>query len=131
METIGKLQQLLIADGHQSLWEHIMRDAKWGNVLARRIPAAFVDALTLKPDYEVAIPRAGARTFAVADGRDSAPSTISKKPKHLRQQRRRHFFRDVVATRQGVTAHIACHATPIIQGLEAAMNDTEFAPQHI
>ena len=43
-----------------------MRVAKWGNSLAVRLPAAVVEALTLKEGDDIEIHVAGARTFEVA-----------------------------------------------------------------
>lgn len=42
-----------------------MQVSKWGNSLAVRLPAAVVDALTLKEGDEIEIHVAGARTFEV------------------------------------------------------------------
>jgi len=42
-----------------------MQVAKWGNSLAVRLPAAVVEALTLKEGDEIEIQVAGARTFEV------------------------------------------------------------------
>jgi antitoxin MazE len=42
-----------------------MRVAKWGNSLAVRLPAAVVDALTLKEGDEIEIQVVGARVFEV------------------------------------------------------------------
>ena len=42
-----------------------MQVAKWGNSLAVRLPAAVVEALTLKEGDEIEIEVAGARTFEV------------------------------------------------------------------
>ena len=42
-----------------------MQVAKWGNSLAVRLPAAVVDALTLKEGDEIEIHVEGARTFAI------------------------------------------------------------------
>lgn len=42
-----------------------MQVAKWGNSLAVRLPAAVVEALTLKEGDEIEIEIAGARAFAV------------------------------------------------------------------
>jgi antitoxin MazE len=43
-----------------------MQVAKWGNSLAVRLPAAVVEALTLKEGDEIEIQVAGARTFEVS-----------------------------------------------------------------
>ncbi len=43
-----------------------MQVAKWGNSLAVRLPAAVVEALTLKEGDDIEIHVAGARTFEVA-----------------------------------------------------------------
>jgi antitoxin MazE len=43
-----------------------MQVAKWGNSLAVRIPAAVVEALTLKEGDDIEIHVAGVRTFEVA-----------------------------------------------------------------
>jgi antitoxin MazE len=43
-----------------------MQVAKWGNSLAIRLPAAVVEALTLKEGDEIEIHVAGAREFEVA-----------------------------------------------------------------
>lgn len=43
-----------------------MQVAKWGNSLAVRLPAAVVDALTLKEGDEIEIQVAGARSFEIA-----------------------------------------------------------------
>jgi antitoxin MazE len=43
-----------------------MRVAKWGNSLAVRLPAAVVEALTLKEGDDIEIHVAGARTFEIA-----------------------------------------------------------------
>ena len=42
-----------------------MQVAKWGNSLAVRLPAAVVEALTLKEGDEIEIQVAGARVFEV------------------------------------------------------------------
>jgi antitoxin MazE len=42
-----------------------MQVAKWGNSLAVRIPAAVVEALTLKEGDEIEIQVAGARVFEI------------------------------------------------------------------
>jgi antitoxin MazE len=42
-----------------------MQVAKWGNSLAVRLPAAVVEALTLKEGDEIEIQVAGTRTFEV------------------------------------------------------------------
>jgi antitoxin MazE len=42
-----------------------MQVAKWGNSLAVRIPAAVVEALTLKEGDEIEIQVAGARAFEI------------------------------------------------------------------
>jgi antitoxin MazE len=42
-----------------------MQVSKWGNSLAVRLPAAVVDALTIKEGDEIEIHVADARTFAV------------------------------------------------------------------
>lgn len=42
-----------------------MQVAKWGNSLAVRLPAAVVEALTLKEGDEIEIQVAGARAFEV------------------------------------------------------------------
>ena len=42
-----------------------MQVAKWGNSLAVRLPAAVVDALTLKEGDEIEIHVAGSRVFEV------------------------------------------------------------------
>jgi antitoxin MazE len=42
-----------------------MQVAKWGNSLAVRLPAAVVEALTLKEGDEIEIQVAGIRTFEV------------------------------------------------------------------
>ncbi|SPJ18395.1 SpoVT/AbrB domain-containing protein [Burkholderiales bacterium] len=43
-----------------------MQVAKWGNSLAVRLPAAVVEALTLKQGDDIEIHVTGARTFEVA-----------------------------------------------------------------
>jgi antitoxin MazE len=43
-----------------------MQVAKWGNSLAVRLPAAVVEALTLKEGDEIEIHVAGARAFEVS-----------------------------------------------------------------
>lgn len=43
-----------------------MQVSKWGNSLAVRLPAAVVDALTLKEGDEIEIHVAGARAFEVS-----------------------------------------------------------------
>jgi antitoxin MazE len=43
-----------------------MQVAKWGNSLAVRLPAAVVQALTLKEGDEIEIHVAGARAFEIA-----------------------------------------------------------------
>ena len=43
-----------------------MQVAKWGNSLAVRLPAAVVEALTLKEGDDIEIHVAGARSFGVA-----------------------------------------------------------------
>jgi len=43
-----------------------MQVAKWGNSLAVRLPAAVVEALTLKEGDDIEIQVAGARTFEIA-----------------------------------------------------------------
>ena len=43
-----------------------MQVAKWGNSLAVRLPAAVVEALTLKEGDDIEIHVAGARSFEVA-----------------------------------------------------------------
>ena len=43
-----------------------MQVAKWGNSLAVRLPAAVVEALTLKEGEDIEIHVAGARSFEVA-----------------------------------------------------------------
>jgi antitoxin MazE len=43
-----------------------MKDAKWGNSLAVRLPAIVVEALKLKEGDEIEIHVAGARQFSVA-----------------------------------------------------------------
>jgi antitoxin MazE len=42
-----------------------MQVSKWGNSLAVRLPAAVVEALTLKEGDEIEIQVAGARTFEI------------------------------------------------------------------
>lgn len=42
-----------------------MQVAKWGNSLAVRLPAAVVEALTLKEGDEIEIQVAGARSFEI------------------------------------------------------------------
>jgi antitoxin MazE len=55
-----------------------MRVAKWGNSLAVRLPAAIVEALSLKPGDDIEIRIAGDRVFEVAadPARDRALSTL-------------------------------------------------------
>ena len=48
-----------------------MQVSKWGNSLAVRLPAAVVDALTIKEGDEIEIHVADARTFAIK----KSPST--------------------------------------------------------
>ncbi|MDP1609825.1 MAG: AbrB/MazE/SpoVT family DNA-binding domain-containing protein [Sulfuritalea sp.] len=43
-----------------------MQVAKWGNSLAVRLPAAVVEALTLKEGDEIEIEVAGARRFGIS-----------------------------------------------------------------
>jgi len=43
-----------------------MQVAKWGNSLAVRLPAAVVEALTLKAGDDIEIHVAGVRTFEIA-----------------------------------------------------------------
>ena len=43
-----------------------MQVAKWGNSLAVRLPAAVVEALTLKEGDQIEIQLAGTRTFEVS-----------------------------------------------------------------
>jgi antitoxin MazE len=43
-----------------------MQVAKWGNSLAVRLPAAVVEALTLKEGDDIEIHVAGVRTFEIA-----------------------------------------------------------------
>jgi antitoxin MazE len=46
--------------------EEAMQVAKWGNSLAVRLPAAVVEALTLKEGDEIEIEVAGARRFGIS-----------------------------------------------------------------
>jgi len=46
--------------------EETMQVAKWGNSLAVRLPAAVVEALTLKEGDQIEIEVAGARRFGVS-----------------------------------------------------------------
>jgi len=48
-----------------------MQVAKWGNSLAVRLPAAVVEALTLKEGDEIEIQVAGARVFEVTKRPDA------------------------------------------------------------
>jgi antitoxin MazE len=59
-----------------------MQVAKWGNSLAVRLPAAVVEALTLKEGDDIEIHVAGARAFEIA-----------KRPKAIELLKRLRKFR--------------------------------------
>ena len=75
-----------------------MRDSKWGNSLAIRIPASIVNALELKEGEEIELHLAGERAFEIV--KKSTPKALLHRLHQLRGNLPAHFPFDFMQTNE-------------------------------